>query len=656
MKNIIILTLFALSCSIIQAQDLKVCSDDKGRCGYADEQGNVIVKCKYELAFKFENGIGKVGKGNKYGFVNNKGKEVLAVNYDEITLWSDSIYRIKSGGKYGLFSASRGLILKAQYTYISNLNCYGKAWIASGGKENKGVFSKIKVGIVDNNGNLRIEPIYDKIIEFCDDATINKYTIGTYLSDTLKTECTYVSCYKGDKVAIVDNNGNTVAPFVKDITYSAPTLGLCAYSIRESSTKTTTGYYDIENKKYIIISKKAKYNEVLECSPFYGDIARISSSNSCYLINKNIEKISEEYKNAVYNNGYWIVYQLQDTTKIPAVLDTKGNTIIDFGKYSEITTQSNGKLFIVKNFENKYGVIDINGNEVIPLEYTQFIEFINNWYFAVNTNNKTGVITESGEIIVPFEFHNIHYDMSNKSDKCTNIWVRKEPNGYWQNYDIAKKEIVGEEVISASNFSDNYAWVVPKLLSLNSITKDINTFIPYFKLYYDNNIKIEFINNTTITINNTENVFLVKLKEAEKDFNDFSKTEEELKKMSLKELQEYSEAILKKTENIKQLSNKVRENINNSYSNRETVDYKIENNNTQARPYNIGILIDKEGKQKTSIPVPLLFFPVMEKALNENNGKLTPQQERVLIFKELKKTSAIIPRIATTIEEQNWDF
>lgn len=68
----------------LSAQDLRVCTDQKGRCGYADLQGNVVVPCKYETAFPFRNGVGKVGKGDKFGMVNAVGKEILPLKYEEV--------------------------------------------------------------------------------------------------------------------------------------------------------------------------------------------------------------------------------------------------------------------------------------------------------------------------------------------------------------------------------------------------------------------------------------------------------------------------------------------------------------------------------------------------------------------------------------------
>ena len=131
----------------VSAQTLKIRTDNKGKCGYVNQQGNIVVPCKYETAFPFSNGVGKVGKGNKYGLVDASGREILPVKYDEIAPWGANLYRIKSGDSYGLISNAGAVLLKPKYSFIGRPNCYGKTLITVGGKEKKGVVSGAKVGL-----------------------------------------------------------------------------------------------------------------------------------------------------------------------------------------------------------------------------------------------------------------------------------------------------------------------------------------------------------------------------------------------------------------------------------------------------------------------------------------------------------------------------
>ena len=63
------------------AQSLTVHCNDKGKYGYVDENGKEVVKCQYDLTEKFENGFGKILKGDKHGYVNEKGKVIIQPKY-----------------------------------------------------------------------------------------------------------------------------------------------------------------------------------------------------------------------------------------------------------------------------------------------------------------------------------------------------------------------------------------------------------------------------------------------------------------------------------------------------------------------------------------------------------------------------------------------
>lgn len=597
MKNYILLLnllFFALS---LPAQNLKVCFDKKGRCGYADEQGEVVIKCKYEIAFPFEDGIAKVSKNGKYGFIDSDGDEILPIDYEEITHWHGDIYRIKSGDKYGLYSITDGILQKPQYTCIGKLNQYGKALITLGGKEKGGRITNTKVGIINADGTIALKPEYEKISELKDisSATANEFCLitttdlsllhvgtlskaeqqtnaamkkaaennglnfiqktGIHPNDTLITDAEYICCHKGNKKAIADKKGKIITPFFKDVLFSKPNSDMCGFRYG-TAKKATTGYYNLRTKKKIIIGKNIKTKkQIIYSSPFTGDVALVNSiiingASTCYFIDKSGKKVSEDFASYIHHKGaHWIV---KNTTRTEtAIMDGNGKTIMEFGEYKEILPHDNGKLFSVRKNSGECGVIDIERNEIIPFNYSSITEPINGWYWATNTDNKTGIIDMEGNIVVPFEFHNL---FANYSEKCTNIWGRKVVNGLWSNYDIEKGEIVGDEVRSASNFIDNYAWVVPQdqKITNNAIHKALRA------------------------------LYLTKSKD--------------------------------------------------SY----------------------GILIDREGNRKTTIPIPLELFPNMVNALNTHNGLLSPLQERAVIYKETR--NVLKHELSKTIEEEIWDF
>lgn len=131
----IILLASVLFATAIQAQDLTIHVDKKGKVGFVDNSGKIVVKCEYESATPFENGYSIVTKSQKSGVIDQTGKVVLPLKYKTISPWTTELYMLNAGKTQGLATHSGKIVLPAKYSFISKPNCYGKALIAVGGKQ-----------------------------------------------------------------------------------------------------------------------------------------------------------------------------------------------------------------------------------------------------------------------------------------------------------------------------------------------------------------------------------------------------------------------------------------------------------------------------------------------------------------------------------------
>ena len=53
------------------------------KCGYTDKNGKVIIKAKYDRAWKFKNGLTKVKLNGKYGYINEKDESIIPIIYSK---------------------------------------------------------------------------------------------------------------------------------------------------------------------------------------------------------------------------------------------------------------------------------------------------------------------------------------------------------------------------------------------------------------------------------------------------------------------------------------------------------------------------------------------------------------------------------------------
>lgn len=96
---------------------LCVCLNEK--YGFIDKYGIEIIKCKYDWADEFKEGLAKVGIGNqvagnplKIGFINRLGEEVIPINQFNVNDISDKTIRIESADFVAYFDIYGNKIFK----------------------------------------------------------------------------------------------------------------------------------------------------------------------------------------------------------------------------------------------------------------------------------------------------------------------------------------------------------------------------------------------------------------------------------------------------------------------------------------------------------------------------------------------------------------
>ena len=110
--------LFSFTCNM-QGQELKLHVDEKGKVGFADKNGNVVIKCQYESAQPFVDGTAIVTLSGKYGIIDATGNVLLPTKYSQISSWNKDLYLIKDGKKMGLATRKGNVVLATNYSFIS---------------------------------------------------------------------------------------------------------------------------------------------------------------------------------------------------------------------------------------------------------------------------------------------------------------------------------------------------------------------------------------------------------------------------------------------------------------------------------------------------------------------------------------------------------
>lgn len=162
----------------LQAQELTKFKTDKGKWGFKNEKGTVIIEPKYDDIASFSEelvavNIGKKGlfdSGGKWGFIDKAGNQVIDFLYDEVSNYGFNegiaFVAIKAehsdkGLKWGAIDKAGAEILPFQYDNAF-LFSEGVAWVnLGGGYDEQYYFTGGKWALIDKKGQELIAPKYD---------------------------------------------------------------------------------------------------------------------------------------------------------------------------------------------------------------------------------------------------------------------------------------------------------------------------------------------------------------------------------------------------------------------------------------------------------------------------------------------------------------
>jgi hypothetical protein len=134
---------------------------DYGKFGYIDIDGNVVIPQIYSQADDFNNGLARVGKGNrweiKWGYIDTIGTEVIQCQYDELDIFCEGYAAMRLGGKCGFIDTKGRVVIPPIYDTVLPFK-EGYA----------GVKLNNKWHFINKNGIKLSYKTYDDVRSFCE--------------------------------------------------------------------------------------------------------------------------------------------------------------------------------------------------------------------------------------------------------------------------------------------------------------------------------------------------------------------------------------------------------------------------------------------------------------------------------------------------------
>ena len=223
----------------------------KGKKGFIDKTGNIVIPFRYKDAGNFHDGLAAVKEGRRWGYIDRTGKMIIPLQYEEVFEFGDGLAPVKKNGKWMVIDHTGSVKLETDYNYIFPFH-EGVAKVEVKDK-NKRLES---YNLIDTAGNLLFKKNYVSMDNFSEgcvfvwDNDIGKgFFLDKYERKVISQNFIEASAFsdgisavrlKGDKQALIDRSGNIIRELSEEEynSYMYCNEGLCIFNnqtLQESS-------------------------------------------------------------------------------------------------------------------------------------------------------------------------------------------------------------------------------------------------------------------------------------------------------------------------------------------------------------------------------------------------------------------------------------
>lgn len=364
----------------------------EGKCGYIDVNGKEIVPCKYDYTLPFYGGYAVVGIGEywdeiffggKVGLIDTTGKEIVpCIKYNSIGHFSEGLATVV---------VKEGRYVDGMYGFIDTTGreivpCkYSSASSFSEGRA--AVMNQNgKWGFIDKTGKEVIPCKYDSVADFHNGlAAVQVHNAsGSIL------------------YGFINAAGQEVIPCqYYDYDYYGFTGTLAAVQNKEGKW----GFIDKSGKEVIPF-------QYSDADGFSEGCAAVRDENGNWGVIDNTGKMlvpfKYDYHISSYTEGLAITVMGDGFDNSYGLIDSNGNELVPC-KYYQMRNFSDGLAAVAVGgyLNSKCGFIDTTGKEVIPCQYASVGNFSNGFAAAEDLNGKWGIIDKTGKEVVPFQYKDV---------------------------------------------------------------------------------------------------------------------------------------------------------------------------------------------------------------------------------------------------------
>ena len=231
----------------------------------------------------------------------------------------------------------------------------------------------------------------------------------------------YFSAFKDDKWGVIDQNGEIVIEpsYQEMIIIPNPKIDvfLCTYDVNYETGEYKTKALNSENKEIFTQYENIEALENKDANNLWYEenILKIKQNDKFGAIDlEGKEILPLEYEEITPIIGIKNALKIKKDGKW-GIAGNDGKIVIE-PKYSEITNLGKDNIsgYIVQDETRKYGIVDYSSNVVLECKYDKMSNVYGNDLYVVTENNKQKLVNKSGETVLETGFDEITEILKNK--------------------------------------------------------------------------------------------------------------------------------------------------------------------------------------------------------------------------------------------------
>lgn len=397
-----------------------------GKYGYIDLTGKVVLPPTFEFAKEFKDGLAIVQKEGKYGFINKEGKLLIDYRYDNAFDFSEGRAVVELNGKYGLIDVTGNYVLAPQFEDIGPFSD-GLAYVQSdtgyqyytleGSIAFSSVFDEaftfknglahVKIGTKDGyiapDGSFVVSVNKGEIRRFSTSVFVHEFSDSAcfvYPFDTVKTaRCfQHIGVLKNNRAIVsldgqygyADASGQLVVPITRDEFPNYLQLGEYQNDYALVYRRDKYGLIDTLGKRF--------YPAIFKNIGLHGKLTPVTKGRGWGYANDDVQlKIDYQFD---YAGSFIDGIALVENDELYGVIDLKGETIVPL-EFASIQRLKKNLLRVEK--EGKFGIVNYKGEVIVPLNYSKIVPISDTIYRLIGTDSINYYDISQHELIVPHE-------------------------------------------------------------------------------------------------------------------------------------------------------------------------------------------------------------------------------------------------------------